>query len=197
MRMADTSPSGVVIPGGIGPLPTDNPPEIGAPAVESHVDVLCHDAPIGRIVSVPHPHLPTFVASYLSVDIELTWRDTSCIVGRAVDAAAHDFLLRGGFWVLTIQVRVRPFTWRREPAQWVTGFDQFGDPAGRWPLARFQPYPGVDLTQLLALAHLSWRYDRNMQSSPHRRSAVLFIPREDEDSIREIAACLAGNARGC
>lgn len=195
MRMAEAPPSDLVVGGGVGSSPPRTP-EVGNPSrFPGHVEVLCRDVPIGRITSNPHPRLPTFAATYLSLDVELAWRDTSGLLANKVIAEGHPFAMRGVFGVLATEVCERPVRRRRSPARYVKNFALFGHSTGPWPLARFQVASGVDLADLVRLGELARVYHSNMINLDVDEIALVrFIPRECEEELRQVAAKIARNA---
>lgn len=154
---------------------------------------LCEDTPIGRVVrrySAPGG-VTLLVDEFLSVDVSFHKRHTDFFHGT-VTSVEHDYRLRGPILELLIEVRVRRFTQSREPYKFVTGLHQLGDPDGPWPLDRFQPAPGILIGTLLRLAELSQMYNLNVRfaiaAEDGKLARAVFIPREHEQEIRDIAA---------
>lgn len=144
---------------------------IPAPAPQSDHESLCADVPIGRI--------DTGTITYLSVFIDLYHRH-SAYFGAVEGEAAH-------FLEVSIQVGVRPLTRGVRPkmvAKYVSGFGQFGRRDGPWPLHGFHVVRGLDLRALTRLGELSDMYNKR----------AVFITRQHEVELRDIAARLAGNA---
>lgn len=155
------------------------------PSPSAH-EPLCVDVPIGRIVNrVDH---------YLSLNVDFYQRLAEFHTG-GLQHVEHKFGLSGGpVLELSVQVVVRPLTPWCVVIDYVNDLHQLGDPGGPWPLDRFRPAPGVALDAVLRLAELCRKYNHNLKDpqaidSPTR---AVFIPREVEQEIRDIAAQLRG-----
>lgn len=161
---------------------------------------LCDDVPIGRVIQRrPAPGgMTLLVEEYLSVDVSFHPRHTAFFHGT-VESADHRFRLRGPVLELLIEVHVRPLAPWAEVARYVNGLHQLGDADGPWPLVRFQPAPGVLIGTVLRLGELSQMYNQNLRFalvSFDKPARAVFIPREHERELREIAARLRANAAG-
>ena len=182
MRMADT-PSPDLVLGGVA---TAGAPREVDPPAPTRPGQLCIDAPIGRVV-IP-PRTPAcFLAVYLSVDVEISWRDTKA--HTAVNVASQRYRFAGPMLVVAVQLRVRPLR-RRAVPYFVDGLGSLGDPAGPWPLGRLQLKAGVNLADVLRLGELSRLYNRNMHSQVDASTTALLVPRADERELWEIAGRL-------
>lgn len=155
---------------------------ISSRAPESDHEPLCTNVLIGRVLNRYR------WSTHLRLTVEFFRRQTSNF-GGSVKAAEARYQLRGSFMELQIQVRSRPAPWITPADEWShTGLDQFGDPDGPWPPSRFLLATGIDLDDLTRLAALSRRYNRNWDHAPaNAPSRAVFIPREAEQEIRDIA----------
>lgn len=90
---------------------------------------------------------------------------------------------------------IRTFSRRAKPSSF-DGFGHFGTQTGGWPLERFRPARGVDVDDLLQLAELCRLYNKNLTVHEDETISAIFIPRDQEQEIRRIAARLAGNTGG-
>lgn len=148
----------------------------------SSPESLCRDAPIGRVL-VPARRAAAPIPVYLSVDIQLSWRSTRR--DKVVDPS-RGYRFSGTLPVLGIQLILRAFGPDRPPFRFVDGLGEPGDCAP----GQFQPRAGI-LADILRLGELSQQYNRNMRTHVNAPPTVVFIPREHERELRDIAARLA------
>jgi hypothetical protein len=169
------------------PSPAPESSELASEANQPMWEPLCIGVPIGRVISRYGLLPPTWLLLYIDL-----YRHHTEQFGGAATVVGHRFRMRGPLTELVVQVRVTP---GRLAPEVFEKLNDFGAPAGPWPLDRFRPAHGINVPDLERLAELSRLYDSNMhgQTSPGGDLRAVLIPRSDEQEIRHIAGRLAGN----
>lgn len=158
-------------------------------APQSDHERLCEDLPLGRFATsfdLLQCGNSDGLSTYLSLDVDFYWRDESYWGDGSVAGEKVTRRIRGPILELSIQTRLRPLVRWRKPTKW-DSLDVFGQP-GLWPLDRFRAASGVDVNDLMRLAELSRKYNRNLPV--HAPGDAVTIPFEVKGEIRAIVGRL-------